>query len=331
MILVLVFAAVSSACPIPEVPRNGRVVQSNFNASSHPIGAVVNYTCDEGFLLLGLASRTCHSNGWEPRGLPPCVANVATGKFALQSTSDSNGGAHLAVDGDSATCSSTLPQESPWFVVDLEDVHPIFVVRLDFPTSMTLPPNIILTVRVGNLSAGNLSAGFQSSSVCNEFHDTPLRDRALYLPCSTTLTGRQISLHLLGNRSLALCELGVYSDRATHVALRDDPTRFGHSPKKKAFYELIGMKGFIGVCVGLAVLIASICLCCCWTRGRRWCYRESSNSVLLKEFTREPTYDCSFEGRSLDEVSQDSPADRYSDFRLTKLQTAPMAGTLVGK
>ncbi|KAG0429924.1 hypothetical protein HPB47_023165, partial [Ixodes persulcatus] len=75
----------------------------------------------------GDARRSASDNGWEPRGLPPCVANVATGKFALQSTSDSNGGAHLAVDGDSATCSSTLPQESPWFVVDLEDVHPIFV------------------------------------------------------------------------------------------------------------------------------------------------------------------------------------------------------------
>lgn len=321
MIFVLVLAAASSACPLPEVPKNGKVVpaQTVLNASSIPVDAIVNYVCDDGFVLLGRGSRTCHSHGWEPQGSPLCVANVAAGKLALQSTSDFDGEAQLATDGNIATCSSTLQQESPWFRVDLEDVHPIFMVRLDFPTSMTLPPSITLTVRVGNLTAG------LDNPMCNDFHGTPLRNLALRLPCSTALHGRWISLHLRGNRSLALCEFEAYSDSATLSALRDDPAARADSPEEKVFSEVIGINCLIGVGIGLVILIATICLCFLWKRCKRNRYKESAPSVLLRNFIREPTYDFTIEEPPWDELSQASAA-RSDDIRLTKLQRASLPG-----
>lgn len=63
-----------SACPLepkacgrPEQPPNSTITSENFN-----VGAVVEYSCDEGHLLVGPASRTCLPSGFYEEFPPVC-------------------------------------------------------------------------------------------------------------------------------------------------------------------------------------------------------------------------------------------------------------------
>ncbi|CAN7982399.1 unnamed protein product, partial [Ixodes pacificus] len=131
--------------------------------------------------------------------------NVATHRPAFQSSSRNGGKARLAVDGKRRTCSVTRRETSPWFIVDLERVVPVSVVKLDFPRIVL--SRLSLSVRVGNLSVD-----FGKHPMCNGFRGTPSTARSVYLPCMAVPRGRYVSLHFSGVKSLSICELEVYSE-----------------------------------------------------------------------------------------------------------------------
>lgn len=272
MSFVLLFAVVVSftaACPFPAVPKNGILIteRTAVNQNRYAVGATVNYNCNKGFDLLGSASRVCsRGRSWEPPGLPMCVTNVAAGGQAFQSTSDHTGEADLSVDGNRTTCSVTLRQKSPWFVLELGKALPVSVVKLTFPNNMVLPSGSSLTVRVGNLSTA-----FHKNPVCNVFSGTLHSDRDLYLLCLTGLRGDHVSLHLRGIERLSLCEVVVYSETPSLPERRLETTTFVPSSKERSPYGVLGLKGLVGVCAGFGVFLASICLCCCWRRCKKWC------------------------------------------------------------
>ncbi|CAN7949122.1 unnamed protein product, partial [Ixodes hexagonus] len=269
MLFTLLFLVTSSAtaCPLPGPPKNGRVVLINLQETN----GTVEYICNRGFVLLGHPNRTCSSNGsWRPRAPPLCAANVATHRESYQSSSRTGGQSRLAVDGKRETCSSTHRQTLPSFVVDLRSVFPVVVVKLDFPAK-TPPSRLTLSIRVGNLSTN-----FGNNPACNVFRGSPATGHSLYLPCSAAQRGRYVSLHLRGVRSLSICELEVYSEKASAAvsrpvhAVQDDG--LGDQP---IFRKLRGLSGAIGVITGLTVLVVSICVCCTSRRFRKRCCGES--------------------------------------------------------
>ncbi|XP_021915266.1 CUB and sushi domain-containing protein 3 isoform X3 [Zootermopsis nevadensis] len=73
------------ACGKPEQPPNSTMVAKNFN-----VGAVIDYTCDEGHLLVGPASRTCLPTGFYNEFPPVCKriqcgfpAEIPNGQYQL--------------------------------------------------------------------------------------------------------------------------------------------------------------------------------------------------------------------------------------------------------
>nr|XP_022921270.1 uncharacterized protein LOC111429562 [Onthophagus taurus] len=73
------------ACGRPEQPPNSTMVSENFN-----VGANVEYTCDEGHLLVGPSVRTCLDTGFYNEFPPVCKrihcgypADIANGEYAL--------------------------------------------------------------------------------------------------------------------------------------------------------------------------------------------------------------------------------------------------------
>lgn len=55
------------ACGRPEQPPNSTMLAPNFN-----VGSVVEYTCDEGHLLVGPTMRTCLETGFYNEFPPVC-------------------------------------------------------------------------------------------------------------------------------------------------------------------------------------------------------------------------------------------------------------------
>lgn len=55
------------ACGKPEQPPNSTMVASSFN-----VGANIEYSCDEGHLLVGPATRTCLPTGFYDEFPPVC-------------------------------------------------------------------------------------------------------------------------------------------------------------------------------------------------------------------------------------------------------------------
>ncbi|PSN56517.1 hypothetical protein C0J52_14785 [Blattella germanica] len=66
------------ACGKPEQPPNSTMVAKNFN-----VGAVIDYTCDEGHLLVGPASRTCLPTGFYNEFPPVCKPEIPNGHYQL--------------------------------------------------------------------------------------------------------------------------------------------------------------------------------------------------------------------------------------------------------
>jgi len=60
-------SALSGDCGIPDAPVNG-----NVSLSSTTVGHTVNYTCEQGYKLLGTSSRTCQDNGQWSGTQPSC-------------------------------------------------------------------------------------------------------------------------------------------------------------------------------------------------------------------------------------------------------------------
>ncbi|EEC02848.1 hypothetical protein IscW_ISCW002342 [Ixodes scapularis] len=157
LLVSILVALCTDACPTPQVPENGKfVLRAPTRAlptqtSSYRTGTAVVYTCDAGFDLMGPQHRHCHDDGlWHPRSLPFCLSDVTGGLPAVQSSASNVGGeASFAVDGNKSTCTSTKAEDSPWLAVDLEDVFPITVFKLKFHDATT-PSVVHATVRVGS-------------------------------------------------------------------------------------------------------------------------------------------------------------------------------------
>ncbi|CAH0548073.1 unnamed protein product [Brassicogethes aeneus] len=73
------------ACGRPEQPPNSTMVAENYN-----VGTTVEYSCDEGHLLVGPSSRTCLENGFYNEFPPVCKriqcgypADIANGEYQL--------------------------------------------------------------------------------------------------------------------------------------------------------------------------------------------------------------------------------------------------------
>ncbi|CAN7947047.1 unnamed protein product, partial [Ixodes pacificus] len=216
LLLVCVLVALcTDACPTPEIPKNGKSVLRMptkalpTETSSYPTGTTVVYTCDADFDLMGPQHRRCHDDGlWHPRSLPFCLSDV-TGSLPTVQSSASNVGveASFAVDGNKSTCASTKAQHSPWLAVDLQDVFPITVVKLNF-FDATMPSAVHATVRVGNSTRA-----YVHNAVCSVFKGTHA-GQSVYLPCPVAVHGRHVSVHLHGTASLSVCEFVAYSEVA---------------------------------------------------------------------------------------------------------------------
>ncbi|XP_017779814.1 PREDICTED: uncharacterized protein LOC108565063 isoform X2 [Nicrophorus vespilloides] len=77
------------ACGRPEQPPNSTMIAQNFN-----VGANVEYTCDEGHLLVGPTTRTCLDTGFYNEFPPVCKriqcgypADIANGEYTLLNNS----------------------------------------------------------------------------------------------------------------------------------------------------------------------------------------------------------------------------------------------------
>ncbi|XP_050542396.1 uncharacterized protein LOC126906135 [Daktulosphaira vitifoliae] len=74
-----------NACGRPEQPPNSTMIAENFN-----VGTVVEYTCDEGHLLIGPSTRTCLATGFYNEFPPVCKriqcgypAEISNGSYKL--------------------------------------------------------------------------------------------------------------------------------------------------------------------------------------------------------------------------------------------------------
>lgn len=81
----LIFFIEPKACGRPEQPPNSTMLSKNFN-----VGSNVEYTCDEGHLLVGPSSRTCLETGFYNEFPPVCKriqcgypANIQNGSYQL--------------------------------------------------------------------------------------------------------------------------------------------------------------------------------------------------------------------------------------------------------
>ena len=68
-------------CGIPSQPRNGVVTGNDFT-----FGATVEYHCINGFVLVGLKTRTCQEDGSWSGDRPLCKGKMETIKLYLYSS-----------------------------------------------------------------------------------------------------------------------------------------------------------------------------------------------------------------------------------------------------
>jgi hypothetical protein len=67
MFPMVVFSSEPKACGKPEQPPNSTMVAKNFN-----VGATIEYSCDEGHLLVGPSTRVCLPTGFYNEFPPVC-------------------------------------------------------------------------------------------------------------------------------------------------------------------------------------------------------------------------------------------------------------------
>ncbi|KFM73039.1 Sushi, von Willebrand factor type A, EGF and pentraxin domain-containing protein 1, partial [Stegodyphus mimosarum] len=207
------------SCGYPGSPSHSTVT---FNTETIQKGTVATYRCETGFDLLGPIRRLCVENGtWIPIGVPVCVMNVAAGKAAMQSSIVAKGVPQKAVDGSTSrsfaadTCTLSEMETSPWWYVNLLEPFLVQLVRVDFGRpccANNLPATV--TVRVGN-SRPDLSA----NPVCNKFTGKIEEGRPLFFPCTSTITGAFVSVHVETPTAftMSICEAFVYTDQVVPV------------------------------------------------------------------------------------------------------------------
>uniref|UniRef100_A0ABD2WLF1 Sushi, von Willebrand factor type A, EGF and pentraxin domain-containing protein 1 n=1 Tax=Trichogramma kaykai TaxID=54128 RepID=A0ABD2WLF1_9HYME len=152
----------------------------------------------------------------------------------MQSSKADSGIPQLAVDASSAqaynpqTCTLTLPEEKPWWYVNLLEPYMVQLVRLDFGKSCCgdgVPGTIVVRV-------GNNRPDLGTNPVCNRFTGPLEEGSPLFLPCNPPMPGAFVSVHLESTKpkqpvQLSLCEAFVYTDQALPIErcpqFRDQP------------------------------------------------------------------------------------------------------------
>ncbi|CAN8023161.1 unnamed protein product [Ixodes persulcatus] len=247
MLVVLLFVIATSACQLPEDPRNGRTIPDRqpVNKTNCFIGATVSYVCNVGYALLGHDSQVCRSDGsWYPPGPPSCVDKHVVARLAYQPAPHPNGDQQLIIESKTVNRCNAVFRNSPWFVVEQRDVLPVSVVKMTVSANMTSSPAVTLTVRVGNYSVD-----LRKNPVCAVFHGTLLTDRVLYVQCSKVLRGHYVMLHARSHDPVSVCELVTYGV-STPVPSRGVELSNG------------SVESLVGLCFGVAFVVIACCLLC---------------------------------------------------------------------
>ncbi|XP_042899237.1 CUB and sushi domain-containing protein 2 [Parasteatoda tepidariorum] len=213
------FITCALSCGYPGNPSHSTVT---FNTETIGTGTLATYRCDPGFDLLGPLRRLCFENGtWIPVGLPVCVMNVASGKAAMQSSIVAKGVPQKAVDGitsrsyDATTCTHTESEATPWWYVNLLEPFLVQLVRVDFGRSCCANnQHATVIVRVGNNRPD-----LRANPICNRFSGKIEEGRPLFFPCTSTVTGAFVSVHVetAAPFTLSICEAFVYTDQVVPV------------------------------------------------------------------------------------------------------------------
>ncbi|CAG0880630.1 unnamed protein product [Cyprideis torosa] len=115
-------------CGYPGRPANGSLTS---RAQAYYPLERARYHCHDGFVLFGVAERTCQANGSWTGQVPVCDFNLARGKITQQSKTLWNYHADLAADGKPETCSYTPREpEHRWWQVNLGRQYDIAAVAV---------------------------------------------------------------------------------------------------------------------------------------------------------------------------------------------------------
>jgi len=183
---------ITALCGHPSIPVGTVILQPESEAEPRvdvwEEGAGVEAGCAPGwFPVSGRGERTCGPGGlWSPLSLV-CEENLALHQPSLQSGSFQDNLPHLAVDGDRASCSSTLRSgDQRWWQVQISSSQ---IERIQVTTS---PPSLVTALSVFLIQ---LQA----------------EGRALYKPCSLEL-----------DRSTTVQEFSCGLEQGEYVYIRDD-------------------------------------------------------------------------------------------------------------
>lgn len=205
------FFSLCIVCGPPAVPLNAKVTTQ----SKEGVGVTeARYECDSGYELFGQATILCDPvRGWT-KDLPFCGTNVAYRKPTNQSSSTRVGPATFANDGklgnqnpDGQQCSETLKEASPWWKVDLLTPQMIRVVRITTRGCCGHQPLQDLEIRVGNSSTD-----LQRNPLCAWYPGTLDEGTTKEFLCARPLVGQYVAIQLVGEGSLSLCEVEIFSN-----------------------------------------------------------------------------------------------------------------------
>nr|CAD7569536.1 unnamed protein product [Timema californicum] len=139
--------------------------------------------------------------------------NIALMKPANQSTTVRGGAAANGNDGertpvhDGKSCTETMKEASPWWMVDLLKPYPVRVVRVATRGCCGHQPLKDIEIRVGNSSSD-----LQRNPLCAWFPGTIEEGVTKTFTCARTLVGQHVFLQLVGvEGSLSVCEVEVFT------------------------------------------------------------------------------------------------------------------------
>nr|CAD7589887.1 unnamed protein product [Timema genevievae] len=134
-------------------------------------------------------------------------------KPANQSTTVRGGAAANGNDGertpvhDGKSCTETMKEASPWWMVDLLKPYPVRVVRVATRGCCGHQPLKDIEIRVGNSSSD-----LQRNPLCAWFPGTIEEGVTKTFTCARTLVGQHVFLQLVGvEGSLSVCEVEVFT------------------------------------------------------------------------------------------------------------------------
>ncbi|XP_013415221.1 receptor-type tyrosine-protein phosphatase kappa isoform X1 [Lingula anatina] len=152
---------------------------------------------------LGTCPPNCVDNPWGI-GCSDDDVNLAQGKQASQSSTNSNFLASLAVDGNNSTqgsdCALTNLQNDPSWLVDLGGLHVVRKIAVQKPTSGVCPFNLVFAC-IGNSTVTSNCRDISRADACATAY--------LEFPIDPPILGRYVRIKKVGGQILSLCEVIV--------------------------------------------------------------------------------------------------------------------------